>query len=536
MHDGLLKVLIVDDEHLVRNLLRHCLDWEEIGYQIVGEASNAHEALDLVEQLRPDVIFTDIYMPFMDGLEFGRIVFERHPYIKIIVLTGYEEFEYAKKSVKIGISDFLLKPINDDEIRKVLVNLKEKIEADRHQTAEYDRMKKQLEDNLPYLKERLLNKLIHNSYTYKDIKQQLEYFKIILNPSYVQIATIEPSWSETSDIPGEEEYLMLNMQCIELVTKYFRDDDFVTVFFDSNQNIIILNCEPDIDFSDCLEAIRTLLINKLKCQVSIGVGNTYDTVTRIKTSYKEACDALNYKIIAGKNQVINYNDISFSYSKAYNTMQNDNLDGLAFNIKAGLKKKASDYIETVFSEENLSGNGININSIRVLASSIISVVLNVITELEIEIPVIFSDNQPFEQVFKIDTLPEMKKYLLKLTGATINTILSIQNKKVNQVIEDIKEYLHNNLSHPELSLSNTAKRFYMNASYLSRIFKQETGFTFVEYLTKIRMDKAIKLIKETNLKAYQVADEVGISNPHYFSICFKKWTGVSINDFKKADT
>lgn len=76
----------------------------------------------------------------------------------------------------------------------------------------------------------------------------------------------------------------------------------------------------------------------------------------------------------------------------------------------------------------------------------------------------------------------------------------------------------------------------MNASYLSRIFKQETGFTFVEYLTKIRMDKAIKLIKETNLKAYQVADEVGISNPHYFSICFKKWTGVSINDFKKADT
>lgn len=534
MLDDLLKVLIVDDEHLVRNLLRHCINWEEIGYKILGEASNAHEALDLVEQLRPDVIFTDIYMPFMDGLEFGRIVFERHPYIKIVVLTGYEEFEYAKKSIKIGISDFLLKPINDDEIRKVAVNLKEKIEADRQQTAEYDRMKRQLEDNFPYLKERLLNKLIQNTFTYKDIRLQLDYFHIIINPSYVQIAAIEPSRSDITDAPGEEERLLLNMQCSELVSKYFRDDDFVTVFFDSSQNIIVLNCEPDIDFSDCLEAIRTLLINKLKCQVCIGVGNTYDNVSRIKTSYKEACDALNYKIIAGKNQVINYNDISFSHTKTH-TIQNDNIDALAFYIRAGLKKKSSDYIEVAFSEENLSGNSINIDSIRVLASSIISVLLNVITEIEIDIPIIFSDNQPFEQVFKIDTLPEMKKYLLKLSETTINTILSIQNKKVNQVIEDIKKHLQDNLSHPELSLSNTAKKFYMNASYLSRIFKQETGFTFVEYLTKIRMDKAIKLIKETNLKAYQVAEKVGISNPHYFSICFKKWAGVSINDFKKAD-
>ncbi len=218
MPEALLKVLIVDDEHLVRNLLRNCINWNEIGYEVVGEASNAHEALDLVEQLRPDVIFTDIYMPFMDGLEFGKIVFEKYPTIKIIVLTGYEEFEYAKKSVKIGIADFLLKPINDDEIRKVALNIKSKIESERNQRNEYDRIKNQLEENLPYLKEKLLNSIIQNTYDANNINQQLDYFNIKISPDHVQIAVIEVSFPDNTDNPGEEERLLLNMQCLGLVS------------------------------------------------------------------------------------------------------------------------------------------------------------------------------------------------------------------------------------------------------------------------------------------------------------------------------
>ncbi len=534
MPEALLKVLIVDDEHLVRNLLRNCINWNEIGYEVVGEASNAHEALDLVEQLRPDVIFTDIYMPFMDGLEFGKIVFEKYPTIKIIVLTGYEEFEYAKKSVKIGIADFLLKPINDDEIRKVALNIKAKIESERNQRNEYDRIKNQLEENLPYLKEKLLNSIIQNTYDANNINQQLDYFNIKISPDHVQIAVIEVSFPDNTDNPGEEERLLLNMQCLGLVSKYFRDDQYVNIFIDNNQNIIAYNSEKDLEFADCLELLRNMIINKLKCNICIGIGNIYNHMSRAKTSYKEACDALNYKIIAGKNQVISYSDISFPRSGT-RSIQNDDTDALAFYIKAGIKKKVHEYIEASFSECSQSGINIGIETIRVLASGILSVILNVLTELEIHISDIFPNNQPFEQIFKIDTLPEMKEYLLKLSEDTVNMIISTQNKKVNQAIEDIKNYINENMSDPEMSLSHTAKKFYMNVSYLSRIFKQESGYTFVEYLTKIRMEKAIRLLKETDLKAYQVAELVGISNPHYFSICFKKWTGVSVNDFKKSE-
>ncbi|NLM76396.1 MAG: response regulator [Clostridiaceae bacterium] len=532
--NNLLKLLIVDDEYLVRNLLRHCLDWNEIGYEVVGEASNAHEALELVESLRPDVIFTDIYMPFMDGLEFGKIVFEKYPHIKIVVLTGHEEFEYAKKSVKIGISDFLLKPINDDEIRKTALNLKSKIEKERNQQEEYNKLQKQLEEALPCLKEQFLNQLLLSNIDKEEARVQAEYYKINLNSNYYIVSVIEasPADEERSSV-NEEGRLLLNLKAHNLVTRYFRDDPDVYVFRDAFQNIVILNCEKDLDFSDCLEALRSLIINSLKCNVSIGQGKAYPIIGKISKSYKEALYALRYKIIAGKNQVISYDEINLSASKQVQ-FQNDNFDTLAFYLKAGLYNKVEEYIVSTFNEYT-GQETLNIQTYRAIASYIVSVILNVILEIDINISDIFSNTgQPFEQIFKSDTLPEIRDYLVSIAKKTVDTIQNTQTKKVSQIIEQIKEYIKQNQSDPDITLSSTAKKFYMNMSYLSRIFKQETGYTFVEYLTKTRMEKAVKLLKETDLRAYQVAEKVGIQNPHYFGICFKKWTGMSINDFRKS--
>ena len=530
----LLKVLIVDDEHLVRDLLKNCINWNEIGYQVVGEAANAHDALDLVEKIKPDVIFTDIYMPFMDGLEFGKIVFEKYPTTKIVVLTGYEEFEYAKRSIKIGIADFLLKPINDDEIRKTAIQLKEKIEAERDQQKEYDRIKKQLEDAIPYLKEKFLNQLVQGDIA-SDVHTKLEYFDIKIDTDHIQVATIEtllPSHGISSN--HEEELLMLSLKSYELVTKYFRNDPYINVFRDNNQNIVIINSEKTLDLPECLETLRSLIINKFKCSVSIGAGNIYSGISKLRISYKEALYALNYKIIAGRNQVISYSEINFSSSNEIG-FQNENYDNLAFYLKAGLDVKVSEYIKNALCECTQEKQ-LRIETIRAIASNIISVILSVMAEVDIKTGEVFHDSsQPFENIFKIDNLPEIKTYLLHIAYKTIDIINNTKVRKVNQMVEKVKEYILQNFSDPDISLSNTAKNFYMNMSYLSRIFKQETGYTFVEYLTKARMEKAVKLLKETNLKAYQIAEKVGITNPHYFGTCFKKWTGMSINDFRKTE-
>lgn len=534
MPEDLLKVIIVDDEYLVRNLLRNCIDWKEIGYEIAGEASHAQEALELVEKVSPDVIFTDICMPYIDGIEFARIVTEKYPLLKVVILTGYEEFEYAKRSIKIGISDFLLKPVNDDEIRKVALNIRKKIELEKNHQVEYDKLREQLEENMPYLRDKLLNELIQSSQENTDLGRRLDYFRLKINLECIQIAVIDVLYPEIGVEIGEEDKLILRMQSMEMIRRYFSEDIRIHIFFDNRQRIVILSSDSGIELTGCLEEIKSLFINSLKCYVCMGVGNLYHGLEKARISYKEACNALDYKVIAGKNQIIHYCDINFQMADQYQ-LQNEQIESLEFFLKAGMETKAIELLDSVFNENNL-GQRASIDTLRAIASNIVSVILNVTTKIGIHISDVFvNSSQPFDRVFRLDTLPDVKNYLKYLIITAINTIGRIQNKKVNQTVRQVVDYLQENLPNSELSLTNTAKAFYMNASYLSRIFKQETGQTFIEYLTKERMEKAISLLKETDLKAYQIADKVGVVDPHYFGICFKKYTGMSVNDFKRAD-
>jgi two-component system response regulator YesN len=531
MPEEVLKVLIVDDEFLVRDLLKKCVNWAEIGYEVAGEASCAQEALDLIEQVGPDVIFTDICMPYIDGIEFARLVFEKHPLMKIVILTGYEEFEYAKRSVKIGIADFLLKPINDDEIRKVALELKEKIQTERNSRNEYARLKQYLDQNLPFLREKLLNELIQTGSEEPDLQRRFDYYGIRIRQDYFQGALIEVSHDEQEGLPGEEARLLLKMHCRELVSQYFREDEAVLVFLDNSQRTVVLNSDKELDLAVCLESVLAMLVNRMKCFVCIGIGNGYDAADQIRQSYREACNALDYKVIVGKNQVIGYSDIDSS-ANGHVPAQNDLTDSLAFTVKSGMRGKALELLDRLLQEGSV-GQKASIESIRAAAANVVSMLLNVITEAGIGIPDIFGPAQPFDRIFKIDTFPDMKEYLKGAVVTVIDAIDGMRSRKVNQTVKQIQEYIHQNLANGELSLSGTAKAFYMNVSYLSRVFKQETGQTFVEYLTKARLEKAVKLLRETDMKAYQIAWEVGFIDPHYFGICFKRFTGMSVNDYKK---
>lgn len=173
-----LKVLIVDDEYLIRNLLRMRIDWEKQGLTIIGEASNAHEALDMVDEQRPDIIFTDIYMPSINGIEFSREVLAKYPDIKIVIVTGHDEFEYAHQSIKMGISDFILKPIRASDLLNVIDKLKNKIFEERTRDKELERLKEDLERNFPYLREKYLYQWLKGDLSKEEIHEKAEYFKL----------------------------------------------------------------------------------------------------------------------------------------------------------------------------------------------------------------------------------------------------------------------------------------------------------------------------------------------------------------------
>lgn len=529
MDRSLLRVMLVDDEENERNLLKLCINWNEFDMEIAGEASSGREALDLLENINPDIIITDIRMPFMDGLEFSRIVAETFPYIKVMVLTAHEEFEYAKEGIKVGVSDFLLKPIKRAELKDALANLKNKIETERVHKNEYDELRKQLEESFPYIKEKFLNELLQNSLSDEEIKSKLEYFSIKGFEGYAQLALIEPSHPEL-DVE-EETRVLLGMKCTEIVRQYFKDDRKIEVFVDNSHRIVILSGDPNVEIVECCEQIKAMIINRLKCYVNIGIGNVYSTLKDIKQSYREAAEALNYKVIYGKNHIISFDENKIKDSTL--NIKMDEINDIGFSVKAGLEDEALDKVNGIFDVFYSQGLK-SIDLARITSINIITVILNSITELGLDYYDVFEGGKlPYDRVLRIDTLPDMKGYMLNMVRHVISSVKSMRTRKTNRVISEIIEYMKENMSESELSLAGVAKQFYLNSSYLSRAFKQETGKTFVEYMTGIRIEKALRLLKDTDLMLYEVAQEIGIPDPNYFGKCFKKYVGMSVNEYRK---
>ncbi len=531
-----LKVLVVDDEFLIRNYFKKRICWEDLGMEIAGEASSAREALDLVDQIIPDIIFTDICMPFMDGIEFSKTVVEKYPHIKIVVVTGHDEFDYVKRSIKLGISDFLLKPVNPEEIRKVSLELKSKIELERTHINEYEKMKQRLDESLPYIQEKFLNELLSNELDQSEIMDKLNYFKIDINQQcdafQTAVIEVEASNSTKGAREREEELILLEMKCSDLIRQVLREDQYVQVFFDNSRKIVILSNNESLDLTDCCETIKALLINRCKCFACIGIGNRVYGLKNIKVSYREACDALNYKVVIGKNQVVNYNDITYNSDQSWRGIPNKG-EKLDFFIKTGMKQKAIDLIDELFSESsfNLSTT---IENLRIEAFDILSACMRVLLELKVDTVSLWEKNtKPYEDVFRIDNLIEMKNYLKSFIEQVIDKIHCFNERKANILITQIQEYIEKNIHYADLSLSTIAKRFFVSSSHLCRLFKQETKQTVVEYITRERMKCAAKLLKETDLKVYQIGEMLGINDPNYFSTIFKKFTGFSVNEFRK---
>lgn len=520
-----IKVLIVDDEYLIRNLLKKRINWEEHDMRIVGEASNAHEALDMVDELRPDIIFTDICMPSLDGIEFSRIVIEKYPEIKIVIVTGHDEFEFARKSIKLGISDFILKPIRAAEILSITDRLKNKISEERSRNKEFEKLKEELKKNFPYLKEKFLNRWIQQPLEKDEIIEKIKYFSIPLdeNLESYQLAVLEISFPQFQQT--EDYLLLLGMECRKRVEEYFRDNKNIVIFADNKNQIVILGDNNRSDFVNSLELLKTNIINTYKCFVCIGIGNKHKDLKDVYVGYREACQALNFKTLVGKNQVVCYDDVVESAEQPYHS-NTELLEKLHFFISAGFPENAVLTLRDILNVPLLQLSQLRLAAIDIIAKCQLAIV-------EQKIDDVYSiDRKEINQILMSDNLPEMQKHLENYITALASFIKSKNETKTTNLIRQVKDFLEENMSNPELSLANTASRFFVSSGHLGRLMKKETGETFVEYLTKIRLKKAELLLKSTDLKGYQIGEMVGITDPHYFSILFKKNIGVSLSEFR----
>ncbi len=512
------RVVIVDDEYLVRELIKRSIPWQEINLDIVGEATGAMEAMDVIEETNPDILITDICMPIIDGIKLSSMVLNQYPQIKVVVLTGHDEFHYAKESISLGIKEYMLKPINPPELKSCMIKLVKQIKEERI-----------LENNLqimaPYLKEKVLNDLV--SFRPEiDIVENLKRNEIFFSSEEYQVALCNVI--STGDSIYKD-----RMSVFNIIHNHFVGDTDIYCFLGSRGYIVLLSHNSSIDLELLSQRIINNVINRLDLTLSIGIGESVYNLMDIYTSYNQASKGLEYQVVEGINSVILFNDIK-SVTGYDSIKQGLLINELAFSIKTGIIDRLENSINELF-ELQIRGIGGDINSIRVMASNILSTVLSLISEEGLEVKDIFViEKQPYENIFKLVDLKDIKLYLFNLSESIIRIIKDKNSKRNSLLISKVKNFLKDNLDNCELQLAGTAEIFNVNSSYLSRKFKQECGESFIEYLAKLRLQKAIILLKNSDKRSYEIADEIGISDPHYFSIFFKKKMNMSISEYKKT--
>lgn len=533
MKDSMFKVIIADDEEPARKMLITAADWQALNMEIIAEAVSGQDALSIMEEQLPDILFTDIKMPYMDGMELCHIVTRKYPHIKIVITTAFKDFDYAHQCISLGVSHFLLKPINRSDLVSTLLKLREQIESEKQQWFEFDHLKKILKKNYSFLRERFLLEFCENSTRSASTEQQIAYYFPEGIPSYIQITLLKSHASHAGDLT-EEERLLQDMKNLEFIKKYLEGNRDVEIFADNNHHLVLLTYSPDVQVVPLCEQLKRIIYQTSGNEILFGIGNHYDNFYQAETSFREALESLKFSQYMPNQPIVIYqNDIHVQNTGW--TSSPAQLEDIRFYIKAGLPDSVQKLLPSLYLTPD--GSLLSLEHARILSMTLLSSAVNVANDIGIPLDDLLSDpGNSFIQIL----LEPSSQNLRHKTGAFLTRlaaqIAECRTNKSKSALWEILQYIQANLTDPSLSLGSVAELFHMNDSYLSRTFTKELGFSFSKYLNRLRMERAIVLLRTTDLKAYQIAESVGIPDAYYFSNCFKKYTGKSIRDYRKGGT
>lgn len=535
------KVIIVEDEIPVRNAICNIIDWENLGYELVYVAGDGQDALSYIENNLVDLILTDICMPFMDGLELSNKAKKILPTVKIVIITGYNEFEYAHKAVELGVSHYLLKPITAEEFSNLLRKIKKELDDEFTKRTNLIDLKKQVEKNKDILQEKFLMNLLSNRISGTIIQERIKSLNLKLSGNEYCVAIIQPenltkivesSWELNYQLL---EFAILNV-CNEILNNYGQNN---CIMGNDDQLIIIFrnNYKSQIEFrnkiDELLNEILVCVERFYEINMCIGIGDTYNNLEEIHFSYNDAQIALEYRVLTGSSSIIYKRDVekksSFTYLKTEETLRD-----LEYAIKIGPTEKIPKIIDYIFSIIRFSD--VNIADYRTILLKITTTILKAYEDIRSETSQdIYIDFNVFNEVFRKEKIDEVKDYYTQLCS---NLASNINKERTNQRTSQMQKafaFIHNNYQNKDLDINLICEHLNISASYFSKIFKNETNGTFIDYLTKIRMEKAKELLINTDLKVYEISEKIGYEDPHYFSYNFKKKVGLKPTKFRKNE-
>lgn len=533
------RVLLVDDEILVRDAIKENIDWKSLDCELVGDCENGKQAMEFVKEHPVDIVLTDILMPYMDGMELSHFLHDNYPDVVIVIFSGFGEFEYAKKAIQYGVSEYLLKPVTAMELTGVIQKMKEKvdqIQADKKKIDKLTETSEKYHRNEQMIRSKSLEALVNCTTDVEKTINHLEEMGIDISAAAYRVALFDIdlySGMYELDTEKRQESALMAFVLYNISDEIVSREEAGIAYQEGNNRVCILFQEKwSRSFTEKTKEICREIQEKTKevmgFDVSMGIGKWVKKPEELIESHDMAEQSLQYRYLLGGNILIDM--------EAQHPVQEIEVDALLSElknaVKNGQKQRAMDSLGEI--EETVQNALMEKSRACMYLQQVIRTMDAACEDVSADMSRIREGRADLlrkitEQSFFEDACEVVRKHTERILEMLSELNTSSSERQARLAID----YIQKNYMDPDLSLNSICSYLNISTSYFSTIFKDETGETFTEVLIRTRMEKAKELLEKTTMKNYEIAEKVGFSDPHYFGISFKKMTGCTPTEYAR---
>ena len=537
----MLKVFLVEDESIVREGLRDNIPWQQYGYEFVGEASDGEMALPLIQKTRPDVLLTDIKMPFMDGLSLSRLVHQEFPDMKIIIISGYDDFEYARGAILVGAEQYLLKPITRAAMQKVLAELKTKIETEREQKTYQEKFQNEVREYEQFSRTDFFVKVFEGRMPVQDIYEEAAKLSLKINAPCYNILLFNLQEKHTGENWGTESEGFARKR-EELLHYFIRYPENLVFRWNVNTyGVLIKGSSAQMQElgARCLENVDRICHPAQEIlDWYVALGEPVERLSMLAECYSKVNHIFAYRFLMPQIHVFTKDTMGRNMPEKEESGRIRDIDPAKMDVELirdfllqGARDEITDFVENYLlavGEALQSAMFRNYLTLHVYFAAV-SYVESLGCDKEELLQLLNDDGLTPEGQYDVDALPD---YLCGLIEKAMELRDRESDNRSRRILKKALSYIEENYSQESLSLNSVAGEVNVSANYFSAIFSQAMQVTFVEYVTGKRMDKAKKLLRQTQMHTGEIAMEVGYKDPHYFSFVFKKTQGCTPREYR----
>lgn len=528
----LYNILLVDDETDVLEAMKKKIDWEALGFCLAGTAENGQEALEMAEQLHVDVVMTDIKMPYMDGLTLCKKLKENYRNIKVVIYSGFDDFEFAREAVHLEAEEYLLKPISSKDMENVFGKIKKKLDEEFNQHRNVNKLYEYYRKSLPAMQEQFVMGVLEGKITGERLKNMMEMYELDLNAPYYVVVNLyaEAAVKEQSEKTAQ----LLNFSLRDMAEEYLKEKMSFYCINYLDEVIFIFMLQEDKEIENVLyhvDQICKMGSRVLDVQVTGAVGQPCNSLDTLLSSYQEAKTAMEYRTILGGSQVLYIKDIEPNPQDSVAFMEYD-FQNLVRAVKIGDRKETDEAIQSFM--DSLRNGCITPNQYQLICMELSTELMKIGRSYKLRTKQIFGAGEhiPWQELYKHLSVDELESWLREICNNLRHTLRHERSDSTIRLTEQAKAYIGEHYKENDLSAETLCHQLNVSAAYFSTIFKKEVGLSFVAYLTKIRLEHAVELLRTTEDKTYVIAEAVGYTESNYFSYVFKKQYGISPSKYR----